>query len=90
MSHILVDYFTIGGYGMMLLYPFSTDYFLGEFPVFFLGIQHKHGSLAGIFSMKNLFSVTLEFLFFVPFLIVIEKKHNNAKKKGTHLNHDQI
>jgi inner membrane protein len=56
-SHVILDYFTWGGRGVMLFWPLSAERFLPPFTIFH-GVRWS----AGVYTTEHLWTVTSELL----------------------------
>ena len=78
LSHLLADYFAVdrvAPYGAPFLWPFSNQYYLSSFQIFY-PIQHGNTGegiamvIDRIFSTENLMAIAIEFLIVTPVLAI--------------------
>ena len=61
-SHVLMDFFTLGGRGVMLLWPFTTNRYDSSFKLFY-GVRWSNG----FFAIEHLWTILTE----VGFVLVV-------------------
>ena len=66
-SHLLLDFFTAGGEGIQLLWPFTESFFISEIALF-PGAHHSEG----IFAISHLVFISFELIYSVLILIMIK------------------
>jgi len=91
-SHLFLDYLCFDRrppLGIPLFWPLSTKYFI--FPLL-PGIRHSaldHATirefLAGVFSMHNVYVISLEFIVMIPFIVLLLFLHRYVHKHDVQL-----
>ncbi|MGC1308914.1 MAG: metal-dependent hydrolase [Phormidesmis sp.] len=66
-SHLLFDFFTAGGSGIPLLWPFSAQPFISPFSVF-PGVHHSRG----LWDSSHLIFITIETLYSLGLFIALQ------------------
>ncbi len=76
-SHIVLDYLTRvpdKPYGELLLWPFSSEYYISSFA--FFPVIHFHGStekfIFSLLSLQNLMAISVEFAILSPVILTME------------------
>jgi inner membrane protein len=76
-SHVILDYFSTDTslpYGVPLLWPLSAEYYIAPF-AFLPDVQRAPSSgmefIASVFSLHNLWAVTVESLMFIPLIFLM-------------------
>jgi inner membrane protein len=76
-SHVILDYFSTDTslpYGVPLLWPLSAGYYIAPF-AFLPDVQRAPSSgmefIASVFSLHNLWAVTVESLMFIPLFFML-------------------
>lgn len=84
-THILLDFFTWGGRGVMLLWPFSLERYHSSL-VLFYGVRWGDGLL----SINHIWTLLTEGLFILLFLILAYFSENRSKPVSTRETCEQI
>ena len=85
-SHLLLDFFTTGGDGMLLLWPFSDNYYKSSFPIF----PPVHHNL-GLFAPIHIIFISFELTYVIAIYYVLDiwkkyyvKKNSQKRTKPKH------
>ena len=80
-SHLLLDFFTAGGKGIQLFWPFSEKFFMSEVALF-PSTHHSEGK--GIFAMSHFVFISFELIYSGLLLILLKvlKGKNLIKSNG--------